>query len=295
MRCIVHIGANKAASTTLQRALFSKHPSIRYLGEDSAGHDEHEPLLASLLEDDDIFLDYEQLKRLFDSYQSEEKNGQVFVYSNEDIMTSPVPSRCARRLKYLVPDAQILIIARNQLSAISSWYASHGAFLRNVPRTYWRRHVSLDSWLSYCFSFFNKSPLIGFCYGSISALYGELFGKENVHVLLFEDLVRDRQVFIWHLAKILYVPSEDVVELLSERHERKRVSAWVRGINRARSRCLPEVPLNWLTPLMPKTGGGNAVALPPKWRTKIEERFRDENLRLADMFGLDLEKYEYPL
>ena len=51
---VIHIGANKTASTTLQRALFRRHASIHYMGEDAHGYDGYRSVVNSMVNDDDL-------------------------------------------------------------------------------------------------------------------------------------------------------------------------------------------------------------------------------------------------
>jgi hypothetical protein len=52
---VIHIGANKTASTTLQRALFKDNHQLQYLGEDGDGYADYASLVNSLVSDDDLF------------------------------------------------------------------------------------------------------------------------------------------------------------------------------------------------------------------------------------------------
>ena len=159
MRQLIHIGGNKTASTSLQRRLFAKHPGIQYLGEDCEGYTELRTILDSLVADDDSHFNFETAKELFSGRFNVRNKDATCVYSNEDIMTSFLPSVCAARLKALLPDAHVVMVIRNQLSVWPSWYANHGAYLKNVPRRYWKQHVGFDEWLDYCFSFPTRTPL----------------------------------------------------------------------------------------------------------------------------------------
>ena len=162
-RTVIHIGANKTASTTLQRCLFAKSKDLVYLGEDCVNYENYRDTLNSLVSDDDIHFSYESAKELFKNFVSS-CGEKTALYSNEDIMTSRVPTQCAHRLKEFLPDAEIMVVIRNQLTAIPSMYANHGAYLKMVPRRYWRRYVSFDDWMDYCTTFIKYSLLDGFFY-----------------------------------------------------------------------------------------------------------------------------------
>ena len=76
---IIHVGANKTASTTLQRALFSKSKSIKYLGEDCANYESYKDILNSLISDDDFHYDHKLIEDLFNKYILSAKE-KTFVY-----------------------------------------------------------------------------------------------------------------------------------------------------------------------------------------------------------------------
>ena len=223
MKQIVHIGGNKTASTTLQRCLFSRSNEIIYLGEDCKNFSDYRSILASFLSYYYIHFDHSRqlVANLFQTYRSR-MTDKTFLYSNEDIMTSRLPTVCANRLYQLMPNAEVLIVIRNQLTAVPSIYANHGAFLKGVPRSYWKRYVSFDDWINYSIEFMNYSYLDSFFYFKIANLFSSLFGKEKIHILLFEDFVKNKNEFIKKLAQILNINAENARALLMKKHERPR-------------------------------------------------------------------------
>jgi hypothetical protein len=64
-RTVIHIGANKAASTTLQRCLFAESKDLVYLGEDCVSYENYRDTLNSLVSDDNIHFCYESARELF--------------------------------------------------------------------------------------------------------------------------------------------------------------------------------------------------------------------------------------
>lgn len=299
----IHIGANKTASTTLQRSLFSKMEQIQYFGEDGIGYDSVMEDIWSLMNDDDFHYDGQKLAAIF--YEQRARgDGRPFVFSNEDIMRSRVPSLCAHRLYTLIPDAEIVVVIRNQLTAVPSWYVNHGAFLRDVPGSYWRRYVSFDDWMSYCTRFLKYSPLDGFFYEEIIRLYEDIFGNGRVHVFLFEEFVRDRDVFLQKFCRALGVDWRQASQLLAGRHERKRLTQ--RQFNAHKWReillCGRTFPLlahstwlasKWRTFL--EFGSPVRHYTSDEWRNKIIGLYATGNRRLADRHRLPLEELGYPL
>lgn len=303
-RSVIHIGANKSGSTTLQRCVFPYSQNLVYLGEDGEGYGDCKELLNSLVSDDDMYFMAKEAAQLFASYLLRSE-GKTFLYSNEDIMTSRIPVQCARRLHALVPNARILAVVRNQMTAIPSWYANHGAYLRHVPRSYWHRYVSFDAWMDYCTAFIKYSPIDGFFYHRILNLYASLFGKENVHVLLYEDFVHQKETFVNDLCQILGIDERDALKRLNGPRERRRNTGRELRYHKFRSSFLRDVSFSRYLP------GGKRLkrmwmkfleAGPPAdgfmsqdWKDKITALYREDNTRLAEAFGLPLERYQYPL
>lgn len=217
---IIHIGANKTGSTTLQRHLFSKSSHIAYLGEDCYNYIAIENILHSLVTDDDLFYRSDEVNQLFSSHIINNPD-KIIVYSDEDITMSRVPSQCANRLFTLMPDSKILLVIRDQISVVTSWYTNHGAYLRDVPYRYWRQPVEIDEWFEYCFKFINYSPLSGFKYFQIIELYEKLFGIDNIHILYYEDLLENSHMFITDLCTILGLDVQEGEKHLVGRWERK--------------------------------------------------------------------------
>ena len=301
---VIHIGANKTGSTTLQRWVFPYSQDLVYLGEDGEGYDDYKDIVNSLVSDDDIHFAYDDAKKLFETFLSRSE-GKTFLYSNEDIMTSRVPTLCARRLHDLVPGAKILAVVRNQLTAIPSWYANHGAYLRNVPRCYWRGYVSFDDWMEYCTAFINYSPIDGYFNYRIIDLYASLFGKENIHILLFEDFVRQREKFMKELCGILRIDEKDALKRIKGQHERRRNTARQLKYHKIRNSFFKGVSFSQYLPggkrlkqvwLKYLEGGPPAHDfMSDYWRSRIVELYREDNSKLALEYGLPLKHYGYPM
>ncbi len=74
-RTVIHIGANKTGSTTLQRSLFAKSKDLVYLGEDCTGYENYRDTLNSLVLDDEIHFAYKEAKMIFKQGRGK-KNGK---------------------------------------------------------------------------------------------------------------------------------------------------------------------------------------------------------------------------
>jgi hypothetical protein len=303
-RTVIHIGANKTASTTLQRCLFAKSKDLVYLGEDCVDYDNHRDTLNSLVFDDDIHFSYEFARELFKNFVAS-CGEKTALYSNEDIMTSRVPTQCAHRLKEFLPDAEIMVVIRNQLTAIPSMYANHGAYLKMVPRRYWRRYVSFDDWMDYCTTFMKYSALDSFFYHRILGMYASLFGKNKIHILLYEDFVNNKEEFIKDLCRVLGIEASEASKLLCGKRERRRKTSREHRYHQFRSMFLWGRSLSHYFPygealsrrwksFLEKGGPANGF-MPDYWRNRIIELYKEDNLKLSQDYHLSLKNYGYPV
>lgn len=304
-KSVIHIGANKTGSTTLQRALFSRHSGLHYLGEDGAGYEVYGELLNSMIADDDLYYPADRCRDLFQQHL-QQAAGKTFLYSSEDVMTSRIPRRCAERLKSLVPDARILLVIRNQLTAIPSFYVNHGAFLKPAPPSYYRRYVSFDDWMAFQMMFSKYGALASYYYDRLLTLYADMFGSENIHVLLFEEFLDDRKTFVERLCRVLEL--DDVGEamtLIDGRHERPSITARLLAYNRFRTKFFWGVSFSGYIPFGKVIAGAlqrfldsgprAKVELSLAWQRKISSLYAKDNLALAKLYKLPLEKYGYPM
>lgn len=303
-RTVIHIGANKTASTTLQRQLFCRHSGLHYMGEDASGYAEYAHIVNSMVSDDDLYFPLEECTRLFARHREEEPK-KTLLYSNEDVMTSRLPAICAKRLHALLPDAEILLVIRNQYTAIPSFYANHGAFLKPAPPSYFRRYVSLEDWVQYQTMFIKYGAFAGYMYDKLLTVYADLFGRERVHVLLFEEFVEDKPQFVKKLSEILAIDTDEAGKLLQVGHERKRFTGRMLAYNRFRTSFFWGVPLShylpfgrmasqWLHEFLNK-GASAKIMLTDEMKKQIHDLYGMDNALLARKYDLPLERYGYPV
>jgi hypothetical protein len=295
MREVLHIGGNKTASTLLQRQLFLRHPRIAYLGEECAVSSAAQAVLEILVHEDDSFYDAAEANRIF-SHARNATTASLLVFSNEDLMGGRHPTTGARRLASLMPDATVVMVVRNQLTALESWYANHGAFLKGVPRRYWRRHVGLEEWLDYCFAFPFQTPIESLNYARYFDIYAQLFGSSKIRVLTYEMLLADPPAYFRAWADVLELSDDDVAAHLNGKRERARNSARRHALNKWTShaprlqRVAEMLVGDWID-----SGPGVRITLPEAWKSRIAERYAEGNRRFAAAAHLDLAGLGYPI
>lgn len=300
---VIHIGANKTASTTLQRALFGGNHQLQYLGEDGDGYDDYAPLVNSLVNDDDLFYPSVACAELF-GRNLEQAGDKTFLYSNEDVMTSRIPLICAKRLQVLMPDAEVVLVIRNQQTSVPSFYANHGAFLKPAPPSYFHRHVTFDDWIAFQTMFGKYGALASYRYDQFESIYSSLFGG-RVHILLFEEFVHDRKAFVDKLSAILRIDAEKAMLALKSSHERRRFTSRMLAYNHFRTSFFWGVEFTKFMPFGVKlahmfdvflAGGSPAkVSVNSSTRQRIHDLYCEGNSRLAEKYHLPLAQFGYPM
>lgn len=300
---VIHIGANKTASTTLQRSLFGRNPALQYLGEGGEGYNNYAPILNALVNDDDLFYPAAECEALFRRHAALAEK-RTFLFSNEDIMTSRVPLLCAERLRGLMPGAEVLLVMRNQQNAIPSFYANHGAFLKPAPPSYFRRHVAFDDWIAFQTMFSKYGPLASFRYDQFESIYSGLFGG-RVHILLFEEFVNNRRAFVEKLCVILKLDPDVALQSLQSSHERRRFTGRRLAFNRFRTTFFWGIQVSNYLPFGGAlvrmfddflAGGAPArIEVSDNIRKTIHDLYCDGNSRLAEKYKLPLAYYGYPM
>jgi hypothetical protein len=191
---------------------------------------------------------------------------------------SQPPDIIAARLKEIVPEAQILVVIREQVSLLQSWYRWHGGygqylFLNKYIDELCEFPLSVSEWLHFQFAAPDRNIIGVLDYNDVIASYEEHFGAAQVHVLVYEQLLRAPGAYCQQLADVLGVPTAPVREALCEVFENSEANTWN---SRESGEPLPG-------------------AINPHWRTRIAQRFAQSNATLAARRGLDLAGFGYAL
>jgi hypothetical protein len=210
----IHIGFPKCASTALQKDFFSQCPEIDYVGrwknwtpKTDEFYSGNTLKIASLAdryyEKDELHISSNLLAE-FDHPEA-----SIRLLSDEGLtggfrpFIRSVPlvdaSQVAHRLAKLFPHANILMILRNQLNFIPSFFGqitTHNESIDVDPESFLHAHsVLADAGLG---TFFHICD-----YASIYECYEDAFGGGKVHVLLQEDLAADAIGFMTRLVDLL--------------------------------------------------------------------------------------------
>lgn len=297
---VIHVGANKAGSTTLQRALFARHPAILSLGkpdpnEGSFSAVESVMSHCDIRRSNQLQIDIEILKKQWVSAAAAPGDGRVPVFSFENLIRPYLyggsdPSRLPRLLSSMIGPLKVVIVARNQLRLVESMY---------LHKANSSQFMTPDEWLSSDPEWF----AFGFRFASIANAWSNTIGKDNVGVFLFEELANDSDAFARKLCEFIGIDPGIGAALLRGKHENVRKSDRTQRYAYLRSRFFPRLELGRLLPVGLRAswrraieGGGKAkVDLPKEWESRMLQLYRSDNLVLEREYGVDVAKYGYPI
>ena len=203
---VLHIGYHKTATTYLQEHVFNNNQEILYLGRRWV-KDELRVFFRKYKFTHDLDFDPVLFKSDFENILAGIQdnaysgwNPKVCLISHESLHSGPewfgmdVVGR-AYRMKHVFPRARIIIGIRNQLDYIESNY---------------KEYVFLGGKLGFK-EFFYESFACNCCllpklqYDKVISLYRKLFGDDNIHVYLQEELKSDHDETLDELMEFLGV------------------------------------------------------------------------------------------
>ncbi len=326
----IHIGYPKTGTSTLQSSVFPDHPEINYLGAPFLSPSLRENIFIDILLKDSLGYNPQTTKDKFLPYLKKtesDPNFKVTGISYEEFSfsfdgTHTDRGLVAKRLKNILGDAKIIILVRNQLDFIRSFYSETikgGCFFS------FEDFLQAHYWRFYTY-FFHQ-----LFYHKMIQCYQDLFGNDRVKVELFENFKDKPKEVINDILSFVGVSSLTGIEVGHENSGLSTISLEIlRIMNRlfknswGRSYFQP-VPAGALTPGMdehlsfiPKGLDKREslrrymrsrfnfldnrfnlkpmkIKFSPEWKQKIEVLYKDDNRKLAEVTGLNLEKYNYPL
>jgi len=307
MKFVVHVGFSKTGTTTLQRRLFAVHSQVEYLGKPYGDDAFKDVLHRFMMEDGTVYRPEElDLKQRIDArLDAADASKRVLLLSDEMLLSYTKvrdKGEVARRIKdYLQPE-KIIITLRRQQELLAAAYLSRGRLLLNVPLKFANLAVGFEDWLDMSYANFHRSYLEHANFVSTVDFYCGLFGKENVCVLLLEELMGDREAHISKLAQFLDIDAREALACVGDAHEHKPISRAVLELEELQAKFFPFHRSAVVGGILKAAGffkrrkykdAPAEVMLPEGWETRLNALYAAGNRRLADVYGLPLEKYGY--
>jgi hypothetical protein len=228
-KLLIHVGYPKTATTTLQDGLFlplHKGGYINFLGRSRNSNSDYfeqaGTFSRSLFKDNE--LDDHILKFSSDVLNILSEETLTFPtflkekqWKSSLTKSTEFPSAIQNKLKGKVDDIEILVTIRNQPSLIYSLYVTkYRYFLDDIKPS-----VPSNSLFEADGSF--KKDLFSIYYFSeVLKKYADTFGKDKLHIVLFEDFKADKNSYYQQLAKIIDVEKDLVEKSLNGVHHRKK-------------------------------------------------------------------------
>lgn len=317
---VLHVGLPKTATTTLQNEFFSAHSEIFYLGKYARRPVQRGCRSVAIHQALDLAI--WNLAQPFDADRlrdgigagtwSEMAERKVILGSWEALGTMTESARFAemlRRLARLFGRCRVMITVRNPYAWVPSLYLQElrGSFIqRNRIAMADRPFHELEDWLHGMDHRRDGNLLYSFGDNIREAV--ALFGKANVGVFLYEDLVADAKAYYAGLCDFIGVDLDECLALTSKKHLHPRITEGQLELMRKADASLVS-RLAWrFAPRRNRArqfkGAANqagaddgpvVIRLPESIRREIADRSRATHRWLAGEFGLDLERHGYPL
>lgn len=319
----VHAGLPKAASTTLQKHLFEEDEALLNMGVYPTCNVGNDTLVKSLnsiflkdhrvkefysrlVNSDELEFDLGsiqvELERLLTDYDPN-KNKKV-VFSDEKITSTffshPDVGLKARRISKIFPDAKVILVLREQVDWIASQYRDHPFDPRGLDIG---RPVSIEKWIDIALWSTEVKLFSMLSYNELIGLYEDLFGEENVCVLLFEELVDNLPHFSNKLSEFLGVDNAKTLQLLKGKRENIGVSAYFNTYRAFKRKYLTfgilgkiyKGNVKYFVEKLVSGGEKQVIDISPQYVNKLSAIFSEGNSLLNNRRNLGMEKYGYML
>jgi hypothetical protein len=287
---VIHPGMVKTATSTLQKHGFARHPEVHFLGTPAAT-DELDWAIREVGRADSLYYDEAAVSDVFRRALAVAPASRTVVlsYENYAFYESKDKGQVGARLKTLFPGAKILFTLRRQQDLVVSLYLTR--LRHHIER---KTYLPFDEWFRVAAREPHLTALDDLRFQTITSHYVRLFGREQVGILLFEELKAAPESFAHKLAHFLNVNAEAMAALLRGRKENVSISQSYLTFWHHFGHMLPRSVVKLIALRMPRFRGAPArIRLSPKQQTVIHELCAEENARLEAEFGLGLDRYGY--
>jgi len=318
---LIHGGLPKTATTAIQRYLFPEHPDVHYFGKYALTGEPFRPREAWAL---DREMRHRWRLRLGRSHHgvlrrqaaNAQSKGLVPVWSEEFISGNDQAAkiRRAKLFRNVFGKCRFLLFVREPVSLMESKYSQClRAFHRKMFIPIWGRRIGLppkyftiEQWLAAIWDTPKTGAFGSLMYADTVDIFAEAFGRENVKVLPYEQLKHARNDCLRELSAFAGINAEKTVPLMAGKRANTR---WTSAqLNRLKelekpwwntirfSAMKPRQRREWLLDDVPGNqldGQPLKVEMPASWRQRVLDLTRDQNRRLIDEYGVELESHGY--
>jgi len=303
----LHVGFSKTGTTTLQQFLFSKHSQVEYLGKPYTD-DILKTHIHRLIMQDSLVYDPTELADYFSrEILKKTHSSKKLILISEEMLVSYSKVRdkgiVAGRLKKIFQPHRIIITIRNQFDILKAAYLSRGRLLSNVPGKYEGLHVSFEDWLTLSYENIERSYLGHVDYFKTIDYYSRLFGRDNLCVLLLEELIDRPEEYVRKLAGFLDIDFDEAQGLLRGKHANKGIAQSQLEFETLNTKFFPfthfflirgMLKLYFSLKKLVKKDKEAEVLIPKDWTERLRKLYGEGNRKLIT-FNLPVERYNYPI
>jgi hypothetical protein len=289
---LLHLGYPKAASTTLQNGLFyelHRRGQINFIGRafesgyfgPAQNKAAYKAWFRSVCGEQNLPAPAQVSAHLSPDKLNVLSEG---LFINESHNTHlPIPQNIANYFRERAARMSLLFVLRSQQTLIMSNYVQR---FRKIKEKTFAHYLETQMRTP------EKTMFDIFYFHEMISRYAAVFGRENVHLALFEDLLHDKAAFSRDLAVALGKPPALIAELLRSAHLNKTPKTDTASVIRKPGR------LSLWAKLMPVRGNGPSTVpeITADEKEFIFQHFREENVALMKEFKLDatrMQKYGY--
>ena len=239
---VLHVGAAKTATTTLQKNIFARLPGITYLGKPNPldrgctirGLSPPHYLLLERIGNKIVrekVYPRDDIRELRNLIERLEEFGEPIIYSNELLSDNKCVSfeEIAKRLREGFGDADLIFTVRDPLTALPSMYLHEMRDrLCDIPFTVWLDEVLADPRRTSRLEYPLEDSLEQYQYASAIPQFRSAFDG-RMEILKFEDLTANPIKFACQLADFLSIDVKLITSLLKSAPKNAAKSAdWYR-------------------------------------------------------------------
>jgi len=319
----IHIGYPKTATTTLQNHLFSNHSQIEYMRSESKN--------LSFIRD--VFFARENsIKRNVNNIENELnqfilKDRNKYVYSEESLTSFSMfyrfepnpyvwtvePNSIARKINSafketeVFDEVKIVVTIRRKDAMLKSMYTQvYNYVFKKLKET-----NTFAKFLKYAIDDNSDGFIVdALHYNDVIKEYEKLFGKDNICVLVFEELKKDKENYIKKLCEFTEINYKEALDLIGENKTNSRSSNngyksdernLIELLSYYKNKYLGSKSLgltnSWIYIFLKKiyiTGKVlKDININDHYDKKLNDIFSKGNKKLSERYKLNLEKYGY--
>ena len=297
----LHIGVPKSGTTALQQTVFMPCEEVLYLGKPlTTVFRRVGELICGIIDPPEdewtagLALFCLRMAPLFAA------PSQCVVISEEEFscgsqVGSVSRSEIAKRLHLLFPNARVLLVLRNQLTALQSLYA----YAMTIPGT---SFVPFNAWLNEQREALPHSRGFEmFDYADLMDVYAGRFGRERIEVFFHEDFSAHHSEFVARLARILGIDETFTRTIENLRMNTRPSLRMVRAMHFRGSRPWVDQVIERLPPILRRklveavaSGPALDVSYGSEEEAFVRAYYANGNRRLAEVYGVDIRAADYP-